>query len=688
MNKELKQRVGWRHLYKDYSLLLLSTRLRFKPKISYLIQILQAAQLLTLIIPPENSKELPWNYSHFSFIWEWVSISVRINYLFSYMGMNYINELSVLLLIISEYLCKFTLLYKIYKLRNYDLATHNLTPKLQRDYLIYLEQYSRYFLFELGYIPFLINILNFNLHFTSAESHTLTIMLLLLAVFMILCIEDSLFLQSVSWHHSPTSEFISDSRYILRKRVAYLVVLIISQFVNFKGEWYIYSAVFIIVGWYVAYKFGMQQPYGDRIMNCIEVCKGMMIFWGGIVMTLCVMNRYESEDITGTLVYLLVMPFIMYLSFHAARSRYEKLITSEEDLCQNQLFHILLVKTLKISKHEREAGAMLPIPAELETRIKYFSEVNQEEPFFVLWLVYFFQAMNYKISIKILISTLEYHLSSNLVFTYVNLLKNDLRELVINDPDENEAFNYICFTQNIAELLQLDEITCQSSQSFYRGLLANSPDSKSLSKLILKMTQNITTTENYYEYILSNFNRNPLPLYYYSGFLDIIKSSLKHKEVDFLAANSFDELKKRSNLDNDLKFFENDSCKMIVNLEQKNRGQILWITNANIYGYNDTFLTGTEFRQMIPEPVRKMHDAFFLKLFDIWSTHSVLTKNVDVFVLDKEGFIVASIYKARMTNLESGKLVVLAGLKPDKDGIEIAFLDQEGRYLLNLVRYI
>jgi hypothetical protein len=378
----------------------------------------------------------------------------------------------------------------------------------------------------------------------------------------------------------------------------------------------------------------------------------------------------------------------MYLSFHAARSRYEKLITSEEDICQNQLFHILLAKTLKISKHEREVGAMVPIPAELERRIKYFSEVNQEEPFFVLWLVYFFQAMNYKISIKILISTLEYHLSSNLLFTYVNLLKDDLRELVINDPDENEAFNYICFTQNIAELLQLDEITCQSSKSFYRGLLANSPDSKSLSNLILKMTQNITTTENYYEYILSNFNRNPLPLHYYSGFLDVIKSSLKHKEVDFLAANSLDELKRMSKFDNDLKFFENDSCKMIVNLEQKNRGQILCITNSNIYGYNDTFLTGTEFRQMIPEPVRKMHDAFFLRLFDIWSTHSVLTRNVDVFVLDKEGFIVASIYKGRMTNLLSGELVVLTGLKPDKDGIEIAFLDQEGRYLLNLVRYI
>lgn len=680
--------MGWRHLYKDYSLLLLSTRLRFKPRINYLIQIIQAAQLVTLIIPPDNSKELPWNYSHFSIIWEWVSISVRINYLFSYIGISYINEIAVLLLILCQYLSKITLLYKLYKLRSYDLATCNLTPKLERHYMTYLEQYSRYLLFELGYIPFLINILSFNLHFSSTESNTLTSMLLLLTAFMILCIEDSLFLQPVSWYHSPTSEFISDSRYILRKRVAYLVVLIITQFVNFKEGWYIYSAVSISVGWYVAYKFGMEQPYGDRVMNCIEVCKGVVILWGGIVMTLCVMNSYGSEDITGTLVYLLVMPFIVYLSFYTARSRYEKLITSEDDLCQTQLFHILLAKCHQISKQEREAGSLVHIPAELETRIKYFSEFNQDEPFFVLWLVYFFQAMKYKISVKILISILEYHLSSKLVFTYVNLLKNDLRELVINDPDENEAFNYICFTQNLAELLKLDEITCQSAQSFYRGLLSDSPNSQSLSKLILNMTESIITTENYYEYILNNFARNPLALHYYSGFLNIIKSSLKHKEVDFLAANSFADLKKRSKFDKDLKFFENDSCKMVVNLEQKNRGQILWITNANIYGYNDTFLTGTEFRQMIPEPVRKMHDAFFLRLFDIWSPHSVLTRNVDVFVLDKEGFIIASIYKARMTNLESGKLVVLAGLKPDKDGLEIAFLDQEGRYILNLVRYI
>lgn len=686
MKKYSKQAVDWNLLYKDYLLLLLSNRLSFSRKVYYFIQAIQVVQLFTLIVQPENALDLPWDYTHFSMVWILISISVRINYLFTYLGVSYINDMSIIFLLSTLYLSKLMIFYKIYILRKYDLAASNITHKLKWLYITNIERYTRYLLFEVGLIPSLLSILNLNLTFSSANSPSSAASIsILLIAYMTLCIEDSLYLQSISWKLYQTPDFISDPRYIFMKRMIYLIVVVLTRYVNFSEKWFVHIPVLIGTGGYLYYKFGMHQSYGDMYMNCIEVCKGVVIGWGGIVMTLCVWNGYNEKDITGTLLYVLVLPFIMYLSIHIIRIRYQTLINSYEKICETQLFHILLRHTTFSLQQNTDSGQVLSIPDSLQDRIKDLTQHSQYSAFTTLWMLYFFLSMEYNISVKILISILEYHISSKLIFPYICLLKNDLRESVANDPDENEASSYISFTQKFTELLKLDELSCWTSQKFYRELLSDVPNSNILSKLLLSMTEEIITTENYYEYVLNTFSKHPVALHYYSGFLNSIKSSPKYKEIGFLAAKLYTELKGKSKFDKELKFFDDDSCNMVVNLEVKKRGEIIWICNSNIYGYEDLQLLGTEFREMIPEPVKKMHDLFFARLFDVWSSHFALHKTVDVFLLDSEKFLVAAIYKARMTNLENGKLVVLTGLKPDYDGLEIAFLDNEGKYLLNLV---
>ena len=125
-----------------------------------------------------------------------------------------------------------------------------------------------------------------------------------------------------------------------------------------------------------------------------------------------------------------------------------------------------------------------------------------------------------------------------------------------------------------------------------------------------------------------------------------------------------------------------------MSLDPETAGDILWLKNAGTLGYVETELEKFNFKSLIPEPIRANHDPHFAKCYNIWGEHVLLYGVLDLVVVDRNQYLVPVYLKARLMNLNDGKMVLMVVVKPNLTGGLVAFMSLDGRFITGCVKFM
>lgn len=570
------------------------------------------------------------------------------------------------------------MLYMILKRIGLDARSVQALDKLTKSELLKFDSLYRYILFEIGLIP----MLNITIEFPSIlleNSSSIYLTVCMLAPFTILCIEDSMCYQLVFYTKNPRRELISMPFYVVLRRAGIFIVVLGVQCTKYPGNWFIYATILFSVGVYLAYHFSMNQPYYSNWMNGVEICKGIMLAWGGLLLYLINLGGYqvESPELTSC-VFFIPLPFMAYLAIEFMNYRHKMLLRQDEIITDTQLFHILISDAI--------SGSSNPEP--LKETIKAHMKKFNDSIYIDLWLFSYFLSNSQHLQAKILISKIETNNHSWLLTSYRRFLIEKLKEFTKNLHEETDAEQYIRYSYMISTTLSQDSYICRKLDIFYSELLFRKPKSSTLSSTISQICTSLSKTHNMYKTLIQMFSKDSRLLDYYSGFLDSIMNSrkAKHYQQKSFKAAKFDLPIISSG--SEVNFYDLKTTMMIVSLSASNLGQILWVTNAVGLGYADYELELSNFRMIIPEPLSSRHDVFLRRSMDIWTRHRMLTSVISAFVVNRNQCLVAVYLAVRMVLMKNGKLAILTAIKVKPDGIICGFLSMDGRYITSAVRFI
>jgi hypothetical protein len=637
-------------------------------------------QTLMIVIHPDLSTGLPWNYSSMKHIWAFIGVLSHPAYLSELVDLGLVVGATFMALLFVLISIKLVVLFMI----NRDSSINpliSLSPSTEYNRkLLRFEYYLRHFLFDFGFIPSLTIILATSKNFLPKESYqSYILMSAWTGIFALLWLEDSLFLQNLRWSENKMQEVISIPIFIAMRRCCIFIVIYSLGLIDYRENWFAYAGVLIGVGLYNFYKVFNMLPYGNNTSNQAEGCRAIILVWGGLTLCVAHANGMVSQTEHGaTLLLLVPLPLCLYLSSELIKYRYRKFLTSNQLISLTQLFHIL-------NSHLSPLHIIRPSVA-AEEAIKGFMKKFHDNIYVSIWVIFYFIQVSHLNAAKILLSRIEQQDSMGIVFSYKHFILNTLKKLQKNSLDDSEALTYVEYSELFSILMNKDYQVSNSVNHFYNELLTANPTSSKISDIIEILHNELHSTHSLYRSLNEVYGGNTKLLENYASFLDTVLNTSKFEEVLLKATKAQnDENCKYSVSDNDPHYFDNRNAVMIIS---EKSGRIIWLHNSSLLGYADNQLIKLSFTLLVPEPIRSMHGQFFKRGTDIWGRHFLINGILGLFMVDRKQYMNPVHLKARMMNLNDGSLIYLISVKPNKDGELIGFLSYDGCYILSLVRYI
>lgn len=679
--------------YKHYCYLVLTVqRPKFK-QLTLLYQVYIVLQTFTILVDPDSSIGLPWNYTSLKYLWLGMGFVSRPDYLAAYFE----RELAYAILFICILSCYIanklyiliSIYFKLLKESQISLDSIYIKPAYIR-----LDVLLRFILFDMFYIPFIYTLPMIS-SFLSELAYSYLILALLTSVFFALCIEDALFLQLVTWGEIRSRDVISMPWYIAIQKGCMFGLVYSVRLMKYKKNWVAYSLVLIAVGIFVAFQYVRNFPYSKLRRNLIEIGRNFMLAWGGFVMLVAESAGFEDQDsYTSTLVLLLSLTCLSILMKNLVTQRYIKLKNTQQLWGINQLFHILvddamIRQTGLDSSFDKLDKIANNEPDLMDDIIKEFMKKYPNNAYITLWLCFYYTTKQYFMPVKILISSFDKLKFSWALFPYKKLVMERLKIAGAASSEEYEVVMYIDFCQKLATLLNQDKGACINLNSFYVELLSRCPDSSKISKYIETLYHKVRTTHYFYRKLNDLYEFNPKVLDYQAGFLDAVENSLEHRSMVNKAIKAHnEELTKFNVFEADARYFDSRNTILVVSLDPETAGDILWLKNAGTLGYVETELEKFNFKSLIPEPIRANHDPHFAKCYNIWGKHMLLYGVLDLVVVDRNQYLVPVYLKARLMNLNDGKMVLILAVKPNLTGGLVAFMSLDGRFITGCVIFM
>jgi hypothetical protein len=679
--------------YKHYCYLVLTLqRPKFK-QLFLLYQLYIVLQTFTILVDPDSSIGLPWNYTKLQYLWLGIGFISRPDYLAAYFGSELAYSILFICILACYILNKLFILISIYfkLLKESQISLDSIYIK---PVYIFLDVFLRFILFDMFYIPFIYTLPMLS-SFLPGTTYSYLVLTAITSVFLSLCIEDALFLQLVTWGEIRSRDVISMPWYIAMQKVCMFGVVYSVRLIKYKKHWVAYSIVLIAAGIFVAFQYVRNFPYSKLRRNWIEIGKNFMLAWGGFVILIAEIAGFKDQDTyTSTLVLILSLACLSILLKNLITQRYIKLKKTKQLWGINQLFHILVDDAMirqtglddisdkpeKITNNE---------PNLMNDIIKEFMKNYPNNAYITLWLCLYYITKQYFMPVKILISSFDKLNFSRALFSYKKLVMESLKIAGAASPEENEVMMYIDFCQKLATLLNQDKGACMNLNSFYVELLSRCPDSSKISKYIDILYHRARTTHYFYRKLNDLYEFNPKVLDYQAGFLDAVVNSLEHKSMVNKAIKAHnEELTKFNVFEADAHYFDSRNTILVVSLDPETAGDILWLKNAGTLGYVETELEKFNFKSLIPEPIRANHDPHFAKCYNIWGEHVLLYGVLDLVVVDRNQYLVPVYLKARLMNLNDGKMVLMVVVKPNLTGGLVAFMSLDGRFITGCVKFM
>jgi hypothetical protein len=659
---------------------MLRSKFRKSSRFLAFLHIYQLLQILTLIFRPEEHLGLAWNYSSLSMLWTGLSIIARLDYLAIYLGFAHVWIIFCVIICIYV-ITKALLLYKV-EFQEFVAIFPNegLGGKFLRKYILYLHILSNLALFS--FLP--MSTLQALMNIPSAiegQADRLVVGLLYitaLSLYLLIYLEDSLFLQKLSWINYERHEIVASNKHILFHRITFLAANLSVVYSNFEKNALVYSLILFIIGLYQAYLFAFKLPFGALYRNIFKGIEGVLLIWAGFVLFISDMNGYtDQESYFPTLIYFIPIVFIIYIYKEFISWRYNKLIRTKIFLNSTQVFHILLDEI-----DETKKTILNFSDQELNNLIRCGIVREPENLIYSLWLVYLMTLKEKFITVKLLISELTQK-KKLLLNIYIAQSVQDFNIYIRSTPSEQKPFEYLLYITNFHELLKSDRKATYYTINLYNDLLAPQQDSMTLSIDMTHFYKSILDARQLYSYMARVFDRHPSIFEMHAGYLEAIENSTEAVE-EYRRAHTYKQEMLRKQEANEIEniYFSPESLVLIISAEKGNIGTIIDVKNAAEFGYEEFQLEGENVNKILPPVIYSSFISQLRSIHDLWNPEARFDKSEESYICNQEGYLITVMVRNSLINMNNGELAVILAIKHRSCEQDIAILDEEGRYIL------
>jgi hypothetical protein len=673
--------------YKKYCLFTIRSKLRKTPKFLAFFHIFNLLQVLTLIFRPEEELGLPWNYSSLSSFWIGLSIITRPDYLAIYFGYSY--SWIIFSVIMWSYLVTKVMIF--YRVRRKEFVANlpgdAFGSSWVRRYVVYIHKYTNSVLFYILPISILQSLMSIS---KSLEDNfdritTQIVSSILLCIYLLIYLEDSLFLQKLSWVSYEKCEIVASAGYVVIYRCLILAVNISIFALSFSDNLLAYTIVMLSIGAYQSYLFAFKLPYGDINRNILTGFEGLLILWGGLVLFVTEMCRYTKQDsYFSILIYFIPIGFILYIYKEFISFRYNKLINISTFLNSTQVFHKLIKYSLEI----KQSGSSINLKRShnlIRTAILY--EPNNPV-YYLLQLSYITILNNNPLDTKVLLSQLA-ELTNPWLDVYIDQAREDHSISIQFIVPERKANEYILYTSYYHKLLKADKLSTTYLLKLYDIFLNSKQDSRILSRDMAYLHASILQTKQIYNDIISLFVKCPVVYEMYGSFLDVIENS-SEADLELLKAYKYKQeiMRREETKETKIIYFDTENLVILFSAELETLGTIIDVKNSAGFGYKESELKGENLSIIFPPCIYSSYIADINRVYDIWNSDTRIQKFEESYILRNRCFLSPVMVWSNVVNLKNGELAIILAIKHHKDRQDIAILDDEGIHIICYVRVI
>lgn len=680
MNKWLKSVLS------DFCIVLNAQPRVFSKRVYVVVESLKIIQLFSILIPPEQNRSPPWNYSDLKFLWQILASFGRLNYL---VEMLKIPD-ALVFIVISAYSLQFCLEIWIFIkicISNRSEIYLRFTDNSIKPILLKLESMFRFIFTEVLFIPtifILLNLIEILQKYGLGLSVDIVILIILSTIYFTIIIIDSLFLQDLSWK-ADSYTLISIPKYIMHKRICCILMCAVSKLLDYSTQAFMYAGFNIIVGIYLFHKFFWIQPYAYLAFNLLESFKGIAFFLSGVIFFILELQDESSHtSYSCTLIFFLSLPLLTYICKVYIKKRRSFILKKMHMVNKIEYMFLMIYSTNtqnQLPSLQKERTNKI-----LESLMTKFSK----NPWGYLWGIHHFLSKKQWIGAHILLSESTMIVDHGECFVYLRQARYHLLKILKDENGQEwEGFNFVNFRENLNLVLNEDKICCNVWLKVYQKLLAARRTPSIISNDLRVVLKILKSTKELCIYLIKNYESNSEILDYYSGFLENLMNSPLFKDVRIRAIRKKDEETHLSlNKDDNVSFFNQKNMKLSISLENRNSGIIKWVYNSELLGYTPEQLENEHIANIIPSPIKEQKIEFIQNCKNLWNSTLHLESTVSVYLQHRNGFLIPVYMASRIVSSHKNNLIMINSIMVNKNGNEIALLNDDGKSVNYMVRDI
>ena len=410
-------------------------------------------------------------------------------------------------------------------------------------------------------------------------------------------------------------------------------------------------------------------PYHSLRRNTVESLKGVILLWQVILLTLS--RNLSRPSVAPDLILFLGLPLLFILNLTIVKSRERSMHEGDID---SEAKH---AKSLQSYLHNCTPRTPAADTLSSHPLLKHFplGELNLYPS---IWTIYYFIHTEETYFMKITMSGLKPQLHKSLlseVAASVCLLRAHIK--LEEDSDELSMQRFLAMQKVLEELQNLDYISTALLRDFDESLGRKTKNFTRLTLLARRLSINLEHITDLYQYAMVTFPKKATVLQAYTTFLEMIGRPKKAAKVANEIAKLKSSRRKRDMSAADRLLIDDPKCAaIVVPFSGRNAYKIQWTVNANLLGYTDKDLIGTDFHILIPSCFHEKHDKMMKSLLSRRSVPMMFQGANRMMVVNKDRQLMQGSWKIfaavdRMT----GDFTAVATLKVEKPSREFGLLD-------------
>lgn len=648
------------------------THLPVPAKLVYFLHALQCLQMLALLFPYQADWDLPWNYSHLGVLWTGLGLVTNPCRLLERLGVGVQYIITGIAIFIAGKLAFFLLTASVFAgMKHFETWMSTSEKRNLERLLLGLDFYLGLFLFRVLYLPAHTYLLE-HLREGGTVAFSVTQQLAVLTVMKLL---NTAYVGSTSWFAGDLETYSSPQAHIQMWGLDWMYMALMAG-PDFSDHKMRFAGILTILGAVKTGKVVLSAPYHRRVRNLLELVKGLIMLWGGSVLSVAVFNHSGQDSILATCLFFLLFPFLFLLLAHMMLLRIKSMarMLLPESLCE--------VEQILRGSIENGHLSSKQVSIAFTTAGQQFPKCCQ----LVLWTLHYYRHLKDVICVQVHVSKLMKMKWGFLGYIECYCCLKEAQDWLRTLPEQAEACGFWEYQENLRDLQSIDQEITQIHTNLFTELSQVVPK---LSRTMRLIRQIARKSRQYDEYVQATIKQHPICpelLSLYSTFLSYLSNSRQAGKYRALERRVADSLR-ANKTENSVDLYDSNCMIVVMSLEPDSTGLVIWVQNASLLGYEASEIIGSDHCLVIPQPLKDSHTGMLRRITQFRHHHPVYESRHHLYFAHKSGLLLGAHWKVRLVNMPlTGRLCVVAALKRRPDAATVAFVGEDHRTVTAMVR--